>query len=60
MGQEQHRTNLEMAGKTQLLAHPDEPLCRVILIPLDRVTVVHWELVVEIMVAFSNGDQSRD
>jgi hypothetical protein len=49
-----------MTGKTQLLAYPDEPLRRVILIPLDRVSVIHWELVVEIVITFPDGNQSGD
>jgi len=46
-----------MARKSKLLAHPDEPLGRIVLIPLDSVAVVHWELVVEVVVTFANGDE---
>jgi len=54
------QTDLEMTGETQLLAHPDEPLGRVILIPLDCVAVIHRELVMEIVVALSDCHQSGD
>ena len=49
-----------MTGKTQLLARPDKPLCRVILVPSDRVAVIHGKLVMEIVVAFPDGNQCRD
>ena len=49
-----------MASKAELRADPDEPLCRVVLVPLDRVAVVHGELVVEVVVTFTNGDESSD
>ena len=52
--------NLQMAGETELGADPDEPLRRVVLVPLDRVTVVHRELVVEVVVTLANGDECRD
>ena len=50
--------HLEVAGKSNLLASPDEPLGGVILVPLDSVAIVHGELVMEVVVAFSNGDES--
>lgn len=53
-------THLQMACKSDLLANPDEPLRRVILIPFDSISVVHGELVVEIVVAFTNGDEGGD
>jgi hypothetical protein len=46
-----------MARKSKLLAHPDKPLGRVVLIPPDGVTVVHGKLVVEVVVTFANGDE---
>ena|SRR5258708_32921336 len=33
----------------------DEPFGGVVLIPLDRIAVVHWKLMVEVVVAFTNG-----
>lgn len=52
--------HLEVAGEAEFGAHPDEPLRRVVLIPPDGVAVVHWELVVEIVVALADGDQRGD
>ena len=49
-----------MASETELLHNPDEPLGRVILVPLDGVTVVHGELVVEVVVAFTNSAECGD
>ena len=46
-----------MACKSHLLAHPDKPFGRVVLIPPDGVTVIHRELVMEIVVTFANGDE---
>ena len=50
----QERLYLQVRSKSKLLADPNEPLSGVILVPLDRVPVVHGELVVEVMVAFPN------
>lgn len=54
------REDLQVAGKTELGAHPDEPLGRVVLVPPNSVTIIHRELVVEIVVTLSNGDQCGD
>jgi hypothetical protein len=51
---------LQVRGETKLGGGPDEPLGRVILVPLDGVTEVHRELMVEVVVALSNGDESGD
>ena len=51
---------LEVRREAELAAHPDEPLRRVVLVPLDRVTVVHGELVVEVVVALANGAERGD
>jgi len=48
-------TNFEVTGKPNLLQYPDEPLSGVILIPLDSITIVHGELVMEVVVTFTNG-----
>lgn len=49
--------DLEVARKAELLTHPDEPLRWVVLVPFDRVPVVHGELVVEVVVALADRDQ---
>jgi hypothetical protein len=49
-----------MAGNSDLLAGPNKPLCRVVLIPLDGIPIIHWELVVEVMVSFANSDKRGD
>ena len=54
------REDLEMAREADLLAGPDEPLGRVVLVPLDCVAVVHRELVVEVVVALADGDERGD
>jgi hypothetical protein len=38
----------------------NEPLRRVVLVPLDRVPVVHRELVVEVVIALAQRDERRD
>jgi hypothetical protein len=53
-------TNLQMTGQTQLLAYPDEPLGGVILVPFNGVAIVHRELVMEVVVPFTNGDERGD
>ena len=50
----------KVGGKADELAGHNEPFCGVVLVPLDGVAVVHGELVVEVMVALTNGDQSGD
>ena len=50
---------LEVVGEAELLARPDEPLGRVVLVPLDGVAVVGRELVVEVVVALAQGDDGR-
>ena len=43
--------------QTKLLHSPDEPFCRVVLVPFDSVSVVPGELVVEIVITLSDGDE---
>lgn len=43
-----------------MLAYPDEPFGGIVLIPSDGITVVHGELMVEIVVTFANGDERSD
>lgn len=51
---------LEVGGETELAPQPDGPLGGVVLVPLDSVTVVGGELVVEVVVTFTKGDKSGD
>ena len=51
---------LEVGGETELAPQPDGPLGGVVLVPLDSVTVVRGELVVEVVVAFAEGNESGD
>jgi hypothetical protein len=51
---------LEMTRKSDCLASVDEPLGRIILIPLDSVAVVHGELVVEVVVSLTNSGESGE
>lgn len=48
---------LEVVGHSDLLHGPDEPLGWVVLVPLDGVTVVGWELVVEVVVTLSESNE---
>ena len=52
--------DLEVARETGLLHRRDEPLRRVVLVPLDCIAVVHGELVVEVMVTLADRAQRRD
>jgi len=52
--------DLQMTSQSKLLAAPNEPFRRIILVPLDSVPVIHRELVVEIVVPFANGDEGGD
>lgn len=38
----------------------DEPLGWIVLVPLDRVTIVHGELVVEVVVPLTQGEKGGD
>jgi hypothetical protein len=49
---------LEVRSETEPLHGNDEPLSRIILIPLDGVAVVHGELMVEVVVTLTNGNES--
>lgn len=51
---------LQVVREAELLPRPDHPLCGVVLVPLDGVTVIRGELVVEVVVALSERDKSRD
>ena len=43
-----------------MLANPDNPFSRVILIPFDGITVIHGELMVEVVITFANSCKSSD
>jgi hypothetical protein len=49
-----------MAGQTYLLAHPYEPFRRIVLVPPDSIAVVHGKLMMEVVVSFTDSDQSGD
>ena len=51
------REDLEVRSKANELHDCDEPLGWIILIPLDGIAIVHWELVMEVMVTLSEGDK---
>ena len=53
----EEKAYLEVRSKSELLANPNEPLGGVVLVPLDCIPVVHRELMVEVVVAFPNGDE---
>lgn len=50
--------SFEVGSKAELFPSPDAPLSRIVLIPNDGVSVIGWELVVEIVVSFAKGDES--
>lgn len=51
---------LEVGSKAELLPDPDAPLGRVVLIPLDGVSVVRWEFVVEVVISLAQSDECSD
>lgn len=51
---------LEIGSETEKIANPDEPLCGVVLVKEDGIAVVLGELVVEVVVTFSKGDEGGD
>lgn len=54
------REGLQIPGQADLLKGPDEPLGGVVLVPDERVSVVRGELVVEVVVALSKGDEGGE
>jgi len=48
---------LKIVCQAKLLPGPDSPFCRVILMPFDSVAVIRRELVVEVVVTFSEGNE---
>lgn len=51
---------LEVVGEAKVLPDTDGPLGGVVLVPLDGVTVVGGELVVEVVVSLAEGDEGSD
>lgn len=51
---------LQVGGKAKLGPQPDRPLGGIILVPLDGIPVVGRELVVKVVVALTEGDESGD
>lgn len=49
-----------MRCETDFMHGSDEPLRRIVLIPSDGIAVVHWELMVEVMVTLTDGDERSD
>lgn len=49
-----------MRGESEFLAGGDEPFRRVVLVPLDGVAVVHGELMVEVVVPFTDSDEGGE
>jgi len=46
-----------MTCEAKDLADPNEPLCWVVLVPFDGVSVVHGELVVKVVVSLADCDE---
>lgn len=51
---------LQVIGQADLLPQPDHPLRRVVLVPLDGISVVRGEFVVEVVIALAEGHERRD
>jgi hypothetical protein len=49
-----------MTGQAQPFADRNKPLRRVILVPFDRIAIIHRELMVEVVVPFTNRHKSRN
>ena len=55
-----NKTYFQVGCKANLLAHPDEPLAGIVLIPFVTISVIRRELVVEVMVSFSHRDHGGE
>jgi hypothetical protein len=51
---------LQVGGETERSHGGNEPLGRVVLEPLDGVSEIHRELVVEVVVAFTDGTEGSE
>jgi hypothetical protein len=54
------RKFLQVASETDVLARANEPFRWVILIPSERIPIVHRKLVMEIMISLAHGQESGD
>jgi hypothetical protein len=54
------RELLEVRRKADFRSQPDHPFRGIVLIPLDRVSEVHGELMVEIVIAFAESGEGGD
>ena len=54
------KTDLQLVGQAELLHSPDEPFGGIVLIPFDSISVVHRELVMEVVITLSDGDEGGD
>jgi hypothetical protein len=49
-----------VARKTRLFTNPDEPFGGVVLVPFNGITIVHGELMMEVVITFTNICKSSD
>lgn len=49
----------QVAGASEDVAERDEPLGRIVLVPIEGIPVIHRKLMVEVVVAFAHGEQRR-
>lgn len=54
------RERLQVTCQPQLRANPDEPFGGVVLVPLDSISVIHGELVMEVVISLANGNERGD
>ena len=54
------RKFFQVVSQTDLGCTPDEDLGWVVLVPLEGVSVIGWELVVEVVVALTKGDKGSE
>ncbi|KAL9117208.1 MAG: hypothetical protein Q9187_006255 [Circinaria calcarea] len=50
----------EVVGEAELFPNPDGPFGRIILVPFNSIAVVGWELVMEVVISFAEGDKCSD
>ena len=54
------REYFQVRSEADFLAGPDEPLGRIILVPSDGIAIIHRELVMKVVVTFTNGNECSD
>ena len=52
--------SFEVGSQTKGRHGTNEPFGRVVLVPFDGISEIHWELMMEVVVAFSDGAKSSD